>query len=104
MIGCLIAFDAAPKGVPTMEDGMTKAEYIAWKAARGEAGTWDITQCQDADNLIRRETLAKFDEWAARNVPHAAVRQYLQNCARVHFGCAETDNMLTSLGLYPDWM
>lgn len=81
---------------------MTKDEYIAWKASRGEAGTWDLSMCRAADNLIKTVVMANL-EAAILHIPYRT-REYVQLMVSCHYGSVETDEYLTGLKCYPDWL
>jgi hypothetical protein len=83
---------------------MTKEEYLKWLETRGEAGTWDLRKCREADALIKRETLQKADSILRQHVKHAAIRQFTFDMLRYNFGTGEVDQLLMELKAYPDWM
>lgn len=84
---------------------MAKEEYINWKATRGEAGTWNNSECVAADNLIRDTALRNLALYLdTSRVEPIALRQWIKMIARATFGSVETDEMLQKLNCYPDWM
>ena len=86
---------------------MTKREYLRWKNT-GFRHVTDTTFAQqwvranEADQLIKRETL-KILEDKLSYIP-GTMRKWILTMASVHFGSVETDEMLTKLKCYPDWM
>lgn len=85
---------------------MTKDEYIQWKATRGEPGTWSYADRCAADDLIRSETFKNFTAYLKKNEATitAPVRNFLSICVQARYGLVETDELLTKLQCYPDWM
>jgi hypothetical protein len=65
---------------------------------------WTWEQCNQADTLIKvmaTEQLAKVIE--SYKLPKI-VQEYLIMMARYHYGSVETNDLLTALKCYPDWM
>lgn len=84
---------------------MTKQQYLKWLEKRGDAGTWDLADCRAADALIKRETLKRLDELLLERakVP-TTLAEYIKLMVDIHFGSMETDNLLMTYKLYPEWM
>lgn len=83
---------------------MTKEEYLNWKATRGSEawGPWDLDKCCAADALIKAEALKALEREVSSLKP--ALRDWIMLTARTHYGSMETDDMLTALGCYPEWL
>lgn len=83
---------------------MTKDEYIAWKASRGDdAGKWRYEDCVAADRLIEVETTKAYHAWVRTNIPEP-MRGYLVDNASYAYKFSEFSDLLTKLGCYPEWM
>lgn len=59
-------------------------------------------ECRECDQWIKRYALDKLAT-AIKDYPEH-MRKYITICAKVHFGSIETDELLTALDCYPDWM
>lgn len=80
---------------------MTKDEYLAWKASRGEPGTWNLDKCRAADELVEKTALANLEQSLA-HIPYRT-REFVLLMARCHYGSVEVDAYLTELNCYPEW-
>ncbi len=92
---------------------MTKDQYIAWRpkfdAAMAAGEPWsNIAECREADELIKETTLANFKVWAEQNLTKpgegSEFFEWTLTVSRHLFGSGETDEMLTALKCYPEWM
>lgn len=81
----------------------TKEQYLTWLQTRGEPGTWNMSDCTAADELIRSTALANANHWIDLNVKTPA-DNLLKTFLSVHFGSVETDEFLQQIKAYPDWM
>ncbi len=81
---------------------MTKEEYLALKDV--PIKDWSYVQCTEADALIKVMATQQFAETiTAMNLPKI-LQDYIILMVRIHFGSVETDDLLTTLKCYPDWM
>jgi hypothetical protein len=59
-------------------------------------------ELREADEWVKTHALAKLS--SVLNGQPNTLREYVLLMARCHFGSGETDEFLTSMGCYPDWM
>jgi hypothetical protein len=62
-----------------------------------------LEEARQADAWIKGYALEKLEQYLIRETPKH-VREYVLSMAQFHFGSAETDELLKSLGCYPSWM
>jgi AAA+ superfamily predicted ATPase len=81
---------------------MTKEEYQALK--RKPVKDWTHEECVRADLLVKDATINKLKIILEdMEMPHV-FKNWAILVVKFHFGSAETDAMLITLGAYPDWM
>lgn len=90
---------------------MTPDEYKTWKprfdaAMADHTKRWPELSSESiaADRLVRETTLATFAEKINASDMPDVLKSWVIQTAGWHFGSVETDEMLTALGCYPDWM
>lgn len=84
---------------------MEKHQYLAWLATRSEPGTRDREKCEQADALIKRETLANLHRYLIlKGIVGDATREYVEMIVSANFGSVETDDFLMKIKAYPEWM
>lgn len=83
---------------------MTRRKLIALD--KKDIGKWTHQECVEADRLIQntairnlRKKLSFFQGGTGRLVSNYAILM-----AQFHYGSAETDDFLTAMGCYEDWM
>jgi hypothetical protein len=83
---------------------MTKDEYVKIKKLPLEK--WTLSECHEADALIKREALAKAKIAIKASNPAMEDKlfDYINMMLDLHFGSVETDEMLIGLKAYPDWL
>lgn len=81
---------------------MTKEQYLA--LCKKPIEGWTTQDCIDASAHIKCATLDAFqvqlDSWTLPSV----VRDWIALFVRVNFECCETDELLTALNCYPEYM
>jgi hypothetical protein len=83
----------------------SKEDYIAWKTNRGaDIAKWNMSDCRRGDAHIKNEAVKNFKEKVDSMDLPVEFKDWCKSLIRLHFGSCETDNMLTALGLYPDYM
>lgn len=81
---------------------MLKNEYIALKNT--DINKWTYAQCVEADKLIKKCTIRRFEEQLRNHCFPKTIVDYLMLMVEVHFGSVETDQLLITMKAYPDWM
>lgn len=79
---------------------MTREQYIAWKASCGDDASH--ADCAAADHHIKVTTMANL-KTIVRDLPKPQ-REYILLMARATFGSVETDEFLTAIKAYPDYI
>lgn len=81
---------------------MTKEEYQEW--IKLPYSKRSHVKCAEADRLIQNVTFDNFRTWCDENIMDEHAHEYIQKMVAFHYGSIETDELLTKLGMYPDWM
>lgn len=82
-----------------------KKRYLRWKETRGEdAGNWKPADCRAADALIKDRALKTLAVKLKGFNTSQYVKEYIHMMTRCHYGSVETDDFLTKMGCYPDWL
>lgn len=56
------------------------------------------------DDWIKVHALSHLESWLIEHGVDTTLSEYIKLMARCHFGSIETDELLTKLGCYPDWL
>lgn len=82
-----------------MEEAKVRKIY---ESVGSELNAFTATECREADSWIKQFALDQLRN-KLKDQPKE-IRDYIQLMARCYFGSTETDEFLSALNCYPDWM